>query len=400
MKIGFVSQTLPYLPARDGFRVYGANLIRVLSKRHEIELVSIVHSTEECKLDWASSYCKSVRALHVGFRSPWKKITNFASSYGAGKPLVCRDQLRTLLREASRSRAWDVMHVEGSFAGGLIDGVPEIPSVLSIHDAEALRAREMLNCKLDFKERARYTFRKYIQPRYDRFVYPRFDRTVVVAERDAAFLRELVPSGRFAVIPHGMDTEYFHSVVSSKRKHEMVFHGHLGYPPNVQAAIEFVNDLFPLIQSEFPDASVHLVGAEPKQEVRELASRPGIRLSANLPDLREAVSSAEIYVCPIRYGTGLKNKVLEAMAMEMPIVAYHPGSTTGIDCVPGKHLLTAASAREFADRVIELFKEPSKAEQLGQAARRLVLENYSWESRARTYEELYRTVIAERSTHR
>jgi len=396
MRIGFVSQTLPYLPARDGFRVYGANLIRVLSKQHEIELVSLAHSADKDKLDWARSYCKSVQLLQVGPRSPWAKITNFVSSYAAGKPLVYRAELNAILQESAGPLGWDVMHVEGSFAGGLIEGIPPIPSVLSIHDAEALRAREMLNCKLHFKDRTRYTFRKYIQPRYDRLVYPRFERTVVVAERDSAFLRELVPNARFAVIPHGMDTEYFHSVASSKKRYEMVFHGHFGYPPNVQAAVEFANDVFPLIQSQFPDAVFHLVGAEPQPEVRGLASRPGIRLSANLPDLREAVSSAEIYVCPIRFGTGLKNKMLEAMAMEMPIVAYHPGSTAGIDCVPEKHLLTATNPREFAERAIELFRHPARAEQISKAARQLVLENYSWDSRARTYEELYHTVIAER----
>ena len=161
MKIGFVSQTLPYLPARDGFRVYGANLIRVLSKTHEIELVSLAHFTDEDELDWAKSYCKSVLVLKVGSRSPWAKVTNFVSSYVAGKPLVCRAELNAALQKSVGPLGWDVMHVEGSFAGGLIEGIPPMPSVLSIHDAEALRAREMLNCKLHFKDRTRYTFRKY-----------------------------------------------------------------------------------------------------------------------------------------------------------------------------------------------------------------------------------------------
>lgn len=397
MKIGVVSQTLPYLPAQDGFRIYGANLIRILSRQHEIELVSLAQSADQDKLDWAKVYCKSVRALRVGPHRFSAKIGNFVSNYAFGKPLVCRAELNAILRESGSLLGWDVLHVEGGFAGGLIDGIPQVPSVLSIHDAEALRAREMLSCRLQFKERAGYIFRKYIQPRYDRLVYPRFDRTVVVAERDSAFLKKLVPDATFSVIPSGMDTEYFRSVSSSKNSYEMVFHGQFGYPPNVQAAIEFANEIFPLIQSVFPQASFHLVGAEPRPEVRALASRPGIRLSANLPDLREAVSSGQIYVCPIRFGTGLKNKMLEAMAMEMPIVAYHPGSTTGIDCLPGKHLLTATNPREFAERTIELFKQPTKAEQLGRAARQLVLESYSWESRAQAYENLYQTVIAERN---
>lgn len=400
MRIGFVFQTLPYLPARDGFRVYGANLIRVLSKTHEIELVSLMHPSEKSELAWANRYCKSVRPLEVGHRSLWAKLKNFTSSYSLGKPLVCRGELNTILNARAGQSGWDVMHVEGGFTGGLVEGIPPMPAVLSIHDAEALRAREMLNCKLHLKDRMHYTFRKYAQPPYDRRVYPRFERTIVVAQRDCDFLERLVPSARFAVVPHGIDTEYFRPIASAKKSYEMVFHGHFGYPPNVQAAVDFAKGIFPLVQAQFPQATFHLVGADPRPEVRELASRPGIRLSANLPDLREAVSSAQVYVCPIRFGTGLKNKLLEAMAMEMSIVAYHPESTTGIDCVPGKHLLGASTPQEFAASVTELFRQPAKAEQIATAARLLILERYSWESRARTYEELYQAVIAEREVAR
>ena len=88
--------------------------------------------------------------------------------------------------------------------------------------------------------------------------------------------------------------------------------------------------------------------------------------------------------------------MLEAMAMRMPIVGYHPGSTVGIDCVYGKHLLAAESPQEFAAHVVDLLRHPDKAAQMAQAARELVEQEYSWESRARAYEELYERVIQER----
>jgi glycosyltransferase involved in cell wall biosynthesis len=147
-----------------------------------------------------------------------------------------------------------------------------------------------------------------------------------------------------------------------------------------------------------PAATFHLVGASPDAKVQALASRPGIRLSANLPDLRAAVCSAQVYVCPIRHGTGLKSKVLEAMAMRMPIVGYHPGSTVGIDCVHGQHLLAAETPAQFAAHVINLLRSPERAQEIGQAARKLVEEKYSWESRAAAYEQLYRQVIEERAS--
>jgi glycosyltransferase involved in cell wall biosynthesis len=205
-----------------------------------------------------------------------------------------------------------------------------------------------------------------------------------------------VPKAKVDLIPYGTDTEYFHPLPVQKQGAVLVFHSHLGYAPNIEAALEFADAIFPLILREVPAATFHLVGANPGPKVQALASRTGIKLSANLPDLRSAVCSAQVYVCAIRHGTGLKSKMLEAMAMRMPIVAYHPGSTVGIDCVYGKHLLAAETPQEFAAHVVELLRHPEIADQMAQAARELVEQKYSWESRARAYEELYERVIQER----
>lgn len=395
MRIAFVSQTFPYLPARDGFRIYGANLIRVLSVRHEVDLISILPPENETDLNWASAYCKQIRVLRPGARSPFAKVRNFVSSYWAGLPLVCRSELNSILGELRRPLGWDVLHVEGGFAGGLVDAPVSVPSVLSLHDADSLRAREMLKCKLRFQQRFVHTVEKHLGPRYERLVYPRFDRCILVAERDATYLRQSVPGARFAVVPHGIDTDYFRPVTNAREPWELVFHGHLGYVPNVQAATDFVSEVLPLIRAQLPQVTLHLVGAHPDRQVLDLANGPGIRVSANLPDLRQAVCSGSVYVCPVRHGTGLKNKVLEAMAMQLPIVAFHPGSTNGIDCTPGKDLMVAATPREFADKVVYLLRHPSAASELANAARRLTLEKYSWESRAEMLEHVYDDVITE-----
>ena len=164
-----------------------------------------------------------------------------------------------------------------------------------------------------------------------------------MAEPDLREVRKTVPNAKVDLIPYGTDTDYFYPVDVSKQPETLVFHSHLGYPPNIEAALEFANEIFPLIRQEAPNTVFHLVGANPGPKILELATRPGIKISANLPDLRTAVCSAGIYVCAIRYGTGLKSKMLEAMAMQMPIVGYHPGSTVGIDCVYGEHLLAATT---------------------------------------------------------
>ncbi len=396
MNIGWISDSLPYLPSRGGFRLYGGNLIRVLSARHQIDLVSFLREDDVQHLDWSRQYCASITTLPMKGAGLAARVANAVSSYLWGNQIHQRERLQAVLGERLRSRDWDVLHFEGPFCAGLATRDFPAPRVLSLHDSWTLRSREMLECAQSWREKAFYTFLKYHEPRYERLLYPRFDRCTVVAARDLEEVRRVVPKCKAELIPYGTDTEYFHPVVVKKEPHTLVFHSHLGYPPNIEAALEFSNDIFPRIRREFPDAVFHLVGASPVEKIRQLASRPGIRISADLPDLRAAVCSAGIYVCAIRHGTGLKSKMLEAMAMRMPIVAYHPGSTVGIDCVYGQHLLAAETPAEFVAHVVELLRNPQKADRMAQAGRELVEEKYSWESRARAYEQLYQQIVGER----
>lgn len=393
MNIGFVSQELPYLPSPGGFRLYGGNLIRCLSRRHRIDLVSLLHKDDEQHLDWARPFCASVKTVRVSKAGKLLAPFSLLSAYLWGRPLRQRRRLRQKLN--AHAHEWDVLHIEGAHVAAITPSSLPLPKVLSLHDSWTLRCEEMLKCTQSPSERLYYTMLKYFEPRFERLVYPRFERCVLVAARDMEAVRQTVPNVKVDLIPYGVDIEYFHPIPMEKQEAALVFHGHFGYAPNIDAALEFADNVFPLIRRAVPDVVFHLVGANPVSQVVALSSRPGIRLSANLPDLRSAVCSARIYVSAVRHGTGLKSKMLEAMAMRMPIVCY-PGSTVGLDCVPGKHLLVAQTPEAFARSVVELLRQPERAERLASEAQALVEERYSWESRARAYEELYERVIEER----
>lgn len=395
MNIAFLTESLPYLPSRGGFRLYGGNLIRCLSRRHRVDLVSLLRDDDPQHLDWARQYCASITAISANGQGMGMRLANFVSAYLWGKPIHYRSHLEQILREGLQSRNWDVLHVEGAFTGGLVPEDLPVAKVLSVHDSWTLRCEEMLKCSQSLREKLYYRMLMYQEPRYERLVYPRFERCVVVANRDAEAVRKTVPNCRVELVPYAADTEYFHPVSVEKKEATLVFHGHLGYAPNIEAAMEFTNEIFPRIRRELPNASFHLVAADPAPSITALASRPGIRLSVSPPDVRPAVCSARIYVCPVRSGTGMKTKVLEAMAMRLPIVCY-PGSTVGIDFVPGKHLLVAHTPQEFAAHVLDLLRDRQRAEQIAQAGRDLVVERYSWASRARAFELLYEHAIEER----
>ncbi|HXM97469.1 MAG TPA: glycosyltransferase, partial [Candidatus Dormibacteraeota bacterium] len=213
------------------------------------------------------------------------------------------------------------------------------------------------------------------------------------------YLERLAPEANFAVISNGVDAEYFSPSEIPKQPNVIVFHGNLAYSPNVDAVQHFSTEILPLVRQAVPSARFRVVGATPAKEVRALASRDGIEILADLPDLRPALCSAAVYAGAVRFGTGVKNKILEAMALELPIVAYEPGSTSGIDCKDGTHLLTARSTEEFAARVIDLLSNSEKAQRIASAGREFVRSKYSWESRARAFEELFETARERRARH-
>jgi glycosyltransferase involved in cell wall biosynthesis len=393
MNIAWVSSFVPSFRGTGGFGLQGGNLIPLLARRHRVDLVTLTRPGDEIYLDMARRHCGWVETIPTGRPNLPLRVGNFISGYLWGRNLVHRREMGALLHAGLKERHWDILHVEGGFVAGLIPEDLPVPKVLAVHDAEVLRAQEMLRCKLSTRARLNNLVRKYHEPRYERLVYPRFAQCVMVAERDAAFNRKLIPQASFCVVPVATDCNFYRPQAVEKDPVSVVFHGNLSYPPNVEAALEFADHIMPLIRREQPEITFHLVGATPAQQIRDLASRPGIRLSANLPDLRSALCSAAVYVSALRHGTGVKNKILEAFASQLPIVCYE-GSTVGIDCVSGKHLLVAQDRKDFAARVLELLREPQRAEQIARAGREFVVEKYSWEASAAAYEQIYERVVA------
>jgi glycosyltransferase involved in cell wall biosynthesis len=189
------------------------------------------------------------------------------------------------------------------------------------------------------------------------------------------------------VVPLAVDTEYFAPANQTTPSKTLVFHGNLSYEPNIEAVLEFANFILPELKKNFSDIEFLVVGSSPSQSIKELAASGTIRLVPNPDDLRPFIQGAAVYVCAMRLGTGMKTKLLEAMAMEKPVVAY-PEAVGGIDFANASHFLVANDRQEFSNLVLALLDSPEKRSAIGKSARSLVLEYYSWRSRARELEDL------------
>jgi glycosyltransferase involved in cell wall biosynthesis len=172
----------------------------------------------------------------------------------------------------------------------------------------------------------------------------------------------------------------------------IVLTGHMSFTPNHHAALHLIDRVLPRVRQTVPHVACDVVGADPRPEL--MARHDGRRVTVTgwVPDLRPWIAEATVYACPMLLGAGIKNKLLEAMAMGKAIVSTARGAD-GIEVHDGEHLLFAEDENEFAARIVELLCAPAQRHTLGTAARALAIERYSWDAAARAYERLYEQLM-------
>jgi glycosyltransferase involved in cell wall biosynthesis len=214
--------------------------------------------------------------------------------------------------------------------------------------------------------------------RFERALIARASRSLVVSarERDA-----LGGCERIAVVANGVDADAFAFQDGPRPAARIVFAGNLGYFPNVDAARWLVADILPRIRTTLPEVELHLVGARPARAVRALVRTPGVTLAAAVADMAPELAAATVALVPMRAGTGLQNKVLEAMAVGTPVVATATVAAA-LDVTPGTHLMVAGDAAELAAATVALLRDPVRARSMAAAARALVERRYRWDESA------------------
>lgn len=378
----------PPLPPYNGLRLPLAALLDRLRKAHDVRLVCLAGSAAELRL----AESQGVRAVPAPTPSLSAKLLAVLRSVLYGRPVwgdrTARLVAPALIEEIEQFDP-DIVHV---FSGRL--DVRSVlgprPTVLTALDAwhlnvlaQAGRAHGVRRRVLDAQLRRVRSF--------EAREYPRYSAVVVVSDEDRAALAALDPDLRPIVIPNGVDADsYAPAMPVSYRDRErelIVLHGAMDYPPNVAAAEVLVESVLPIVHRSVPNATVALVGRNPTKAVRLLA-RDGVDVTGEVEDVRPWLWRAAAYACPMVSGTGVKNKLLEAMAAGVPCVSS-PLGIQGLRVRRGVDLLVAADEATFAASIVRLLTEPVFAASIAETGRRRVSERHSWDEVANCYEELY-----------
>jgi sugar transferase (PEP-CTERM/EpsH1 system associated) len=387
---------LPYVPSLIRVRPY--HLIRELARRHEIHVLAASTRLELPYAEHLRSFCSGVDVV------PLRAGASAGSCFAAalrGEPLqaaVCRvPELERRLDAILAEHAFDVVHVEHLRAAHLRPRIPSgLPTLFDSVDCISLLLDRARRASHSLWQRVVAVLELQRTRAFEAGMLPRFDRVMATSTEDAAALQALAPSIDVAVVPNGVDLDYFRPADEPREPATIVFSGKMSYHANATAALYFASKILPLIRTIRPDARLRIVGSGPPRSVRALSRDPDISVTGYLPDIRDGLRGAAVAVCPISVKVGIQNKILEAMAMGIPVVSTTRG-IEGLGAVPGRDVMVADSPAEFAAHVGRLIGDPALGERVGQAGRRYVELHHRWDATARKVETLYTEAIERRA---
>ncbi len=404
MRILFVT---PYPPSR--IRVRGYGFLTELQHEHEVTVMT------QCISEQELANAEALRSQ--GYKVIVVQESKRQAALRSGRALLSNIPLQVAyarstlfvqaVQDLTAQHEFDVVHVEH------LRGIASMEQLVRTHplvwdavDCISLLCKHTIVAGPSLKVRMVARLEHERTQRYEARLLSQLQHVVVTSERDRQAMIELhrrqtgdlVSSDNalgvdVSVLPNGVDLDYFHPVQQESRRFNIVFSGKMSYHANVATSLYLYQQIMPLIWRQQPEATLTLVGSNPPKAIQLLARDPRVEVTGYVPDMRPYVRRAEVMVSPMVYSVGIQNKVLEAMALGTPVVvAAHAAEALGAQ--PGRDLLVAGSAQEFANATLRLMRDAELHTTLSQYGHRYVEEQHNWRVVTDQLIDIYQRAVA------
>ena len=300
-----------------------------------------------------------------------------------------KDKLQAVqrqIRDILTGKKIELMQVFSYYSAEYVSDFKRIPKIWDVADSLCLTLKRKIKLnKLGFGQKI-YARKLY---NFEREMISLFEKTIYVSEGDAAVHEGL--KEKIVVLPNGVDLDYFKPMETEEDCHSLIFTGHMSFNPNVQAVLYFRKEILPLVRKAFQEIKFYVVGAEPTKEILELNGKDGIIVTGFVDDVRPYLAKATIFVSPMVNGSGIKNKILQALAMGKPVVSTTLGAEA-IEYIKDKDFMIVDQPVQFAQALVNLLKSKDKRDILAKSGRMLVEKKYSWDNTVERYLALYQEI--------
>ena len=309
------------------------------------------------------------------------------------------DDMRRRVGDMVERTGYDVVVAEFGLMGQYLHWNPYLPAVrkvISVHQCHTLAARKALETLSWSPIAFREWFALQRLQRFELNTYRSADRIVVLTSEARYSILSYAPDLRVSMIPSGVDTDYYRPGDPAKREQALLFTGYYADEPNRDAVLWFAHSVWPRLKARFPDLVFYVVGPQPTAAIRDLASRSsGIVVTGEVDDIRPYLQKASVFVCPNRIGSGMRGKILQAMASGVPVVATSLGAE-GIPIQMGDTGFLADKPEILAQSIELLLTDESLHDGIAQRARAMVVERFSWTQGVRQFEGILEEIVSGR----
>ena len=384
MKIFVLLPRIPS-PLEKGDKLRAFNQIKQLAKRNEIILCALndnLKVNEQDAFHALQPYCQSISFIKIN------KLQIFGGlvlAFFKGLPLQCGYFYNR--KAIKKIDALIAKHKPDMLFGQLLRVAEYIryknlPKTIDYQDIFSYGMKRRADIA-SFVTRPIYNMEYQRLKRYEVAIFDDFDVRTIISEPD----RALFPHKKrdeILIIPNGVDHDYF-KPQEQEKKYDLVFTGNMSYPPNVNAVEYLANEILPIVWKTRPETTLYIAGATPDPKVKKTAS-DRIIVSGWLDDIRDAYAQSRVFIAPMRIGTGLQNKLLEAMSMRLPAITS-PLANASLGAKPNEEILVGSNAEEMAQNILTLLTDKEKAEQIAQAGYDFTNRVYDWGRATEVLEE-------------
>jgi sugar transferase (PEP-CTERM/EpsH1 system associated) len=376
MKLLVILSRLPY-PLEKGDKLRAFHQLKELSRRHEIVLCCL---TDKPPADEHVERVKSIcRELHVFTLSKWRIYLNLIGAVFSKKPFQVHYFYQRRIHKPIQ-RIISEFHPDHIFCQ-LIRTAEyakheyNYPKTIDYQDAFS-KGMERRAERASFPWRELFNWERRRLVAYENITFEYFENKVIISEEDRRYIyhpeREDI-----RVITNGIDTDFFAPDHSSQPAYDLVFVGNMSYAPNVETALYIVEKVLPILREKIPDISLLIAGASPVKRIAALGKNRGVTVKAGLKDIREAYAAGRIFFAPMLIGTGLQNKLLEAMSMQKPCVTSVLANRA-LGGTHGENILVGDAPEVYADLIAKLLENNDLCRNLGKKGREYVASRFSW----------------------
>jgi sugar transferase (PEP-CTERM/EpsH1 system associated) len=388
MKLFVLLSRFPY-PLDKGDKLRAFHQLRYLAERHEICLFAL--SDEDVSADAMAQVRPLCRAGLVVHRLTRPRIArNMARALATGRPLqvgyfhdaLAQRRVDGLLRDFQPEHVYCQLIRMAEYLRAHVGKVPMTLDYMDVFSAGMVRRVS----KAPVWQRPVWALEAQRLLAYEAAAFDWFQHHTIISDQD----RQLIQHPRreeIDIVLNGIDTDFFQPQPAAEKKYDVLFCGNMSYHPNVDAACFLAEEIMPLVRQRHPAARLLVAGTTPAPRVLALASAH-VEISGWVPDIRAAYAAARVFVAPMRVGTGLQNKLLEAMAMALPCVTT-PLANNALGGTDGEELLVTKTAQELAKAIIDLLDNPDQAAALAARGHAFVKARYTWAGATSRLEALF-----------